>query len=219
MTEPLLPDYSAGHYDGTIPASRWLTRLNYDFKKAGHKKPDPEMFLEAIEMLMEGEPAKRLDSTPRIRKLIDRRSTDSPQIDVDTVKEWLMEEFPSSVQDVTETDVQTEIEGLLQMADEPLAAYYQRAASILRRTHGRDKPREDGGGAPLSGLESTMLNTVVNAFVKGLYQDELRRSAFHKDAATCGALWKSYEMVLHAQRSLALEKQMEETIAKSRRLE
>jgi hypothetical protein len=212
-----LPDFkNSGRYEGDIPASRWLTRLAYDFRKASKNVPKPELYLEAIEMLLEGEPARRLDSTPRIRKIIDKRAT-ATQFDVDTVKEWLTEEFPTSVQDITEADVQTEIENLSQGNEEALATYYQRTVSLLRRTHGRDKPREDSNTA-LSGLETTMLNCVVNAFVKGIYEDELRRSALHKDAATCGALWKSYEMVQASQRSISLERQVEETLANKRRL-
>jgi hypothetical protein len=40
-------------------------------KKAGQNPPSPELFLEAIEMFLEGEPAKRLDSTPRVRNIVD----------------------------------------------------------------------------------------------------------------------------------------------------
>ena len=66
-----LPNFmNSGRYDGDIPASRWLTRLSYDFKKAHYNPPTPELFLEAIEMLLEGEPAKRLDSTPHNSDLL-----------------------------------------------------------------------------------------------------------------------------------------------------
>ena len=65
MAVDKLPDFTnSGRFNGDIPASRWLTHLAYDFKKAGHNPPTLELFLEAIEMLLEGEPVKRLDSTP-----------------------------------------------------------------------------------------------------------------------------------------------------------
>jgi hypothetical protein len=218
MNSNTLPDFAnAGRYNGDIPASRWITRLIYDFKKAGQPVPDPELFLEAVEMLLEGEPARRLDSTPRIRRLIDNREA-AAAAHVNTVKEWLMEEFPTSVEDVTEIDVQSEIESLEQGPAEALASYYQRTLGILRKTHGRDRPRDTDRSTTLSGLEVTMLNCVVNAFVKGLFQDNLRKAALQKDAATCGALWKSYEMVQAAQRSLQLEKQIEEALSSKKRL-
>ena len=85
--ENSLPDFAnAGRYNGNIPASRWLTRLLYDFRKAGHKVPNPELFLESIEMLLEGELTRRLDSILRIRKLINNRAYSTLE-NMNTVKE------------------------------------------------------------------------------------------------------------------------------------
>jgi hypothetical protein len=60
----------AGRFDGSGPALRWLRRLDYDFKCAGTPKPDPADFLEAIDMLCEGEAESWIDSTPRIRAIM-----------------------------------------------------------------------------------------------------------------------------------------------------
>jgi len=132
------------------------------------------------------------------------------------VKEWITEEFPRAVEDVAETDP-WEIFSLTQGRDEALAAYYQRTVGLLRRTHGRDKPRDETI-IPLSGLEAVMLNCLVYAFVKGLSDGELCLTSIDRDAATCGALWKSYEIVQSTQRSLARQKQVEDSIAKSKKL-
>jgi hypothetical protein len=148
-----------------------------------------------------------LDSTPRIRKLIDNRDTATDN-DVNVVKEWLMEEFPTSVDDITEIDVQTEIKSLEQGPTEALGAYYWINLGILKRTHGRDRSRDTKKASALNGLEIMMLNRIVNTFVKGLSQNDLQKAALQKDAATWGALWKSFEMVQAAQRSLQLEKQV-----------
>ena len=100
-----LPDFkNSGQFEGNIPALRWLTRLTYDFKKAGQNIPKLELFLEAIKMLLEGEPARRLNSMPRIRKLVDN-CTIATEGDIETIKEQLMEEFLTLVDDVTEVDV------------------------------------------------------------------------------------------------------------------
>jgi hypothetical protein len=212
-----LPDFkNSGYYKGDIPAFRWLTRLVYDFRKASQNIPRPELFLEAIEMLLEGEPARRLDSILRIRKIVNKRS-EATQVDMNTIKEWLTEEFPISVQDITEADIQTEIENLSQGANKALAIYYQYMVSLLYRTHGRNKPREDSITA-LSGLETTILNCIINAFVKGIYNNELRYLALYKDTATCGSLWKSYKMIQASQYSISLEYQVEEALASKYRL-
>ncbi|RKF56517.1 hypothetical protein GcC1_196041 [Golovinomyces cichoracearum] len=52
--ELTLPAFDrAGSYNGTIPASRWLLRLKYDFRRAGYNPPPGELYLEAIEMLLD----------------------------------------------------------------------------------------------------------------------------------------------------------------------
>ena len=55
-------------------------------------------------MLLEGEPTRRLNSTPRIRKLVNNR-TIATKGDIETIKEWLIEEFLTLVNDVTEVDI------------------------------------------------------------------------------------------------------------------
>jgi len=55
-------------------------------------------------MLLKGELAHRLDSTPRIQKLIDNWANGTPE-NVNTVKEWLQEEFLTSVKDLIKADV------------------------------------------------------------------------------------------------------------------
>jgi hypothetical protein len=73
-----LPDFTnSNRFNRDIPTLQWLTCLAYDLKKAGQNPPSPELFLEAIEMLLEGGPAKRLDSTPRVRKTVENSSSGS----------------------------------------------------------------------------------------------------------------------------------------------
>jgi hypothetical protein len=46
-----------------------------NFKKAGQNPPSLELLIETIEILLEAEPAKRLDLTPRVRKIVDNRKS------------------------------------------------------------------------------------------------------------------------------------------------
>jgi hypothetical protein len=66
-------------------AFRWLICLNYNFYKAGYNPPSPKLFLKAIKMLLKGDIARRLDLTPKIKKIIDKRST-AITIDVKFIK-------------------------------------------------------------------------------------------------------------------------------------
>jgi hypothetical protein len=215
-----LPDFdNAGLYRGDIPASRWLARLAFDFQEGGHIHPEPERFLDAIEILLEDEPATRLESTPWIRKIIDKRRNASAA-DVQTVKNWLMGEFPILVENGPDEDIQSDIEAFAQGGSESLSSYYQRAVTLLRRCSGRDNPRDDDTTTPrLEGCEITVVNWIILAFVRGLYHDELRKASIHKDAATCGALWKSYEIIQRTQRSLTLLRKDEEFLANKTQFE
>ncbi|KAM3084949.1 hypothetical protein ACMFMG_003393 [Clarireedia jacksonii] len=159
-------------------------------------------------MLLDGTAAERLDSTPRIRRIMDNLSK-ATEKDVEIVKEWLLEEFPAEVSDISESNIQSEIESFAQKKDEALFAYYQRAQNLLRRAHARDKPRTGSESAALTQLEEVMLSIVVNAFVKGIEDDMLRRTVVEKGGATCGALYKSYEIVQSTQRLLELLDQVE----------
>jgi len=87
---------------------------------------------------------------------------------------------------VPEISALAQMDTLAQEASEPLAAYYQRAVNILRRTHGRDRPRTtESTTSVLTGLEEFTLGCVVNAFVRGLYDPHLRRKVMNHGGASC----------------------------------
>ena len=59
---------------------------------------------------------------------------------------------------VPEISAQAQMDTLAQEASKSLAAYYQRAVNILRRTHGRDRPRTtESTTSVLTGLEEFTL--------------------------------------------------------------
>lgn len=60
--------------------------LTYDVRKAGHTPPISELFLEAIEMLLEGEPARDPIILPGSVGLL--TSMRRPPMMTPTVKEW-----------------------------------------------------------------------------------------------------------------------------------
>lgn len=64
-------------------------------------------------MLLERELARRLDSTNRFRKPVDKREKSTAN-NVKTIREWLTKEFILVVRDVAEGNVQTKIEELSQ---------------------------------------------------------------------------------------------------------
>jgi hypothetical protein len=66
QTSPILVDSTRTYllHDGSLA-------LPTTSRRQARNPPSPELFHEAIEMPLESGPAKRLDSTPRVRKVVD----------------------------------------------------------------------------------------------------------------------------------------------------
>jgi len=190
------PDFKiSGRYDGSYPASRWLTRVRYDFKLAGRVIPAPRDYIAAIDMLAEGKAATFIDSSHRA--LCDK--PDPSPSDVEKLESALKFEFPPILVDVIETPVQDQIRELSQLQEEGLQAYTQRVAILLHKSGGKDKSRESSG-TDLSSLEKFALAQVIESYVKGLYDEELRAAVIAK-LGECTSLWRAGEVILEAKRS------------------
>ena len=119
-------------------------------------------------MLLKDKLARYLNFTPRIRKLINNKES-AIATNVETVKEQLIKEFLSLVNNVIEINIQNKIESLEQGFIEVLVTYYQKALRILKKTYNRDCLKDaNTKSIALSSLEIIILNIIVNAFVKGL---------------------------------------------------
>lgn len=216
-----LPKFEmAREYDGKSSAARWLTKLGYDFEQSGQVPPPPSLYLKAIDMLFVGDAATLLDSTPQMRYIVDNKAT-ATVTDVKEFEDALKEQFPAALTTVPEISAQAQMDTLAQEASELLAAYYQRAVNILRRTHGRDRPRTSDSATTasvLTGLEEFTLGCVVNAFVRGLYDSHLRRTVINHGGASCGSLWLLYDIVLQTQKAIQEKRLVEEQLAERKKL-
>lgn len=212
------PDFSrSGRFDESIPASRWLARLAFDLKK-GDGKILPEEFLEAVEILLDGDAAMWLDSSKMFRDIIDNKQQ-ATENDVEALKEALKAEFPIRVVERTEGNVQQEIRSFQQLPEEPLLTYYGRAKHLLRRAYGRDEPVQVNTGMlinPLSPLEKMMLSGIVSAFVEGLFDAELRSLAIRRSVMGCGSLLGAYQIVQDTKLGMETEREVEARLAKER---
>ncbi|KAK2056685.1 hypothetical protein LY76DRAFT_144221 [Colletotrichum caudatum] len=160
-----LPDLTCGTFDGSVAASRWLIRLNWDFRKAGHDPSDlpASQILQTLNMLCEKDAATYLDSVPHLTQIMEKASRDEATlIDLATVESALKERFPSRIidQDPGTSDINT----LHQEKDEALLAYYNRAVSALHRVGCRDA----SGSTVLLMPEQTVLTALTRRFVTGL---------------------------------------------------
>ncbi|RKF61610.1 hypothetical protein GcC1_154004 [Golovinomyces cichoracearum] len=185
----VLPSFDqAGRFSGGgSSGARWLSRLQYDFQKAGYNSPPPHLIFYAVYILF-GEAASWLVSTPMLRLMIDDREQSTKE-QVAEFKEHLSARFSSQIIDYSEGNIQHDIKAFSQVKSEPLMAYYQRALHLLRRAHGRDNHKSLTGAKALAPFEQVVLISIISAFVEGLQDEDLRNEVFSRSILSCGSLW------------------------------
>ncbi|CCF41691.1 hypothetical protein CH063_11897, partial [Colletotrichum higginsianum] len=149
-----LPTLNCGTFDGSVAASRWLTRLKWDFEKAGHNPQNlpASQVLKTLNMQCEGDAATYLDSVPHLTTIMDKAMDGIATLaDLAIVEASLKERFPSKI--IDQDAAGGDINSLSQEKDEALLAYYNRALSTLHRVGCKDA----GVGITLSMPEKTVL--------------------------------------------------------------
>ncbi|KAI0995436.1 hypothetical protein K3495_g12743 [Podosphaera aphanis] len=219
MTEVLPSFDQAGRFSGDgSSGARWLSRLQYDFQKAGYSSPPPHLFFYAVDILFDGEAASWLDSTPMLRLMIDDREQSTKE-QVAEFKEHLSARFPSQIIDYSEGNIQHDIKAFSQVKSEPLMAYYQRALHLLRRAHGRDNHKSLTGAKALAPVEQVVLDSIISAFVEGLQDEDLRNEVFSRSILSCGSLWRSVEIIKETQQSLNLAREAKNRSAEKQEIQ
>ncbi|KAI1490426.1 hypothetical protein F5X96DRAFT_636258 [Biscogniauxia mediterranea] len=142
---PQVPDLNrCGRFNGDEAASRWLSRLRWEFRRSGYNDDEPSMaseVIQAVDMLSEGQAATYIDNHPQIQAALDRaREGMAVRADMIAVEQALKDRFPAQLVDDTVALPGDELKALSQGDDEPLAAYYSRTQNLLRRMGGRDIP-------------------------------------------------------------------------------
>ena len=161
-------------YDGSEPASRWLKRLEFELRGSRGGRDGiitPEQYLSSVDLLLEGDAADWAESSPEISTILAGPHTSESLARFFSL---FKERFPTKSVETVSTTFPEEIEALRQNVGESLTSYYQRTIQISYRFGARDRLP---GGPPLSTLESSMLDLIYSAFLKGLLDLELRREA------------------------------------------
>ncbi|OBR02927.1 hypothetical protein CH63R_09248 [Colletotrichum higginsianum IMI 349063] len=190
-----LPTLNCGTFDGSVAASRWLTRLKWDFEKAGHNPQNlpASQVLKTLNMQCEGDAATYLDSVPHLTTIMDKAMDGIATLaDLAIVEASLKERFPSKI--IDQDAAGGDINSLSQEKDEALLAYYNRALSTLHRVGCKDA----GVGITLSMPEKTVLTGLVRQFVRGLADSNLRRQALSMSAMTASSLKSAFTIIRDA---------------------
>ena len=188
-------------YDGSEPAARWLKRLEFDLRGLDRDDISPEQYLSSVDLLLMGEAADWAESSPEISTILTGSHTkESLQRFLTLFKE----RFPSKAVEVVVSFPEA-LETLRQNADESLSSYYQRTVQITSRYGIRDRLP---GSLPLSTLESSALDIIYGAFLKGLVDRELRYKAI-RGCAEGRSLYSAFMAIEEASKARVFIKKME----------
>ena len=114
---------------------------------------------------------------------------------VATLKSFLYERFPSKSSKISTFNFDVELSELKQQ-DESFATYYKRVTSIMQRVGAKNRITE----TPLILFESTMLDTIMRAFLKDLPDNHVRHETTKKLIAVDKNLKDIYTLTEEARR-------------------
>ena len=200
---------------GNISAARWLKK--FDHEMAGYKTGSPptippNTYLDSLSMLLTDEAAEWSESHPTAVHLLGETSPTSDS--VSSFRALLCERFPSKAIEITPIPLDLELSDLHQNKDEPLSAYYQRVVSLMQRVGAKDRSLVQlPVDSTLTTLESTMLDTILRAFIRGISDIKIRQEATRGMASANRSLKNIYLLAEEARRtSLEIQKLFDEEI-------
>ena len=189
-------------YDGSEPAARWLKRLEFDLHGLDKDDISPEQYLSSVDLLLIGEAADWAESSPEISAILAGSHTK------ESLQRFLLlfkERFPSKAAELVTVSFPEAFDALRQNTDETLSSYYHRTMQLASRYGVRDRVP---GCLPLSILESSTLDLVYGAFLKGLTDRKLRYEAIRGN--TSGrSLYAAFTAMEEAYKSRIFLKQIE----------
>jgi len=191
-------------------ASRWLKKYEWDWKSVS-KSGDisPEDFFSGIEILFDDDAADWIESTPAVSELIQYPSDKNVQL----FKSMFISQY-SVKNGERSTSFHHEISNLRQGESEGLHGYYRRALLLLQQIGIQDASSE-----ALSRVESLMLDNVIDHWIQGLAEPEIRRETLRSMAGSNGGLAGVYNIAVHVQKNLHLIKRYEEEERRDKELD
>ncbi|KAI0992891.1 hypothetical protein K3495_g15293 [Podosphaera aphanis] len=197
---------TCGKYDGTEDAGCWLRNLSYDLEEANLEEI-PKVFFQPIDLKFVKELPKWLDSTLRFRRFTEQADVSTAE-DVKDFKRTFVARFSQFHGfESSEESIQEDTNKFSHGPKEPLLDYYGRAQKLLRQSHARDAPVT--GGEALNPIERMVVNGVIEAFLRGIHDDNLKKTILVKADKLPASLLEAHEYAQQAMRRLEQLKEFE----------
>jgi len=200
----------------TDNAKRWLKTLHtrFDSMPGATDPVDPYNFLKIADTLLAGNAEIWADSTPQIRSILDKSEPGMPDAgkptnrDREVFEEALKARFPGTLTDLPVVDATTALRHLAQSRDESLASYYSRASTLLQQLGCHDMALATTYPSPQEVLVVTMRKQLIEKFIQGLANTELRKESMVARCFTSGLLKTAYQIIEETQTYIAMQQKM-----------
>ena len=178
-----------------ISTSRWLKKFEHemsDYKTVVIDAISADKYFESINMLFIDDVANWSEShSDAIRLLNDSVFI---QFTVISFKSLLCERFFSKIVEIISVSFDVKLTELRQRDDEFLADYYKRIISLMQRIDAKNK-FVFAATIILILLESVMLNIILRAFIKNLFDSKIRKKVIKNMISSNRSLRTIYQLI------------------------
>ncbi|KAF6238681.1 hypothetical protein HO173_003187 [Letharia columbiana] len=197
---------TCGNFSGTtgMSASKWLRKFDFDMEDYQDEEGrfPPAKYLGYLDMLLVDDASEWSESHPEAVRLLTEAEHSGSQQTIQQFRAIFCEKFPSKAVEVSAIPFDVEIADLHQRPEESLASYFKRVTNLMQRVGIKDRPAATPSAA-FSLLESTMLDTILRAFIRGLNDQEIRKEATRGMASSDRSLHMVYNLAEEARRTNA----------------
>ena len=197
-----------GKFAGKTSAARWLKALNHELeslKDESTSKVPLEKYLTYLDMLMTEDAADWVEENQDASRLLAKEDPD--QDTVDQFISLFKERFPSKISEAAPVTFDSELSELKQKEDEALTSYYSRTINLMQKYGAKDRVP----AKVLSLAESSLLDTFLRQWIRGLQDGSVKRKAVEGMGAADRSMRKLFELADAARRVNAeIKKSMEE---------
>ena len=163
-----------GRYTGKeMSAARWIKSFEYELSdfRDEHGVIPPATYLQYLDLLLLGEAAEWVESNPEAVRLM--ATQDPTQATVSQFISLLQERFPSKAVNSAPVSFDLEVSELRQKHDESVMSYYSRTLNLMQKYGAKDR----SATVILSLAESSLLDTFLRMWIKGLTDPSIKRKA------------------------------------------
>ena len=182
---PFLPSFGfCGPFvgNGTISASKWLMRFEYEHLRHLHSEHipiPPKLYLSTVEMLLEGDAATWFGTTPKVLAICSKQHP--TEADVSTFKNLFVQAFPATTFESLHVPDTFTKAFVPQSPTEKMREYFNRVTTVFKNASIRSRLAHinsidvDETIPGVNAQEGAFLISAREQFIEGIYDADVRK--------------------------------------------